>query len=466
MTHWHQVFLYEFRLQFRRKAYRFMTFVVPALVIAAFFGYQLYKNATKSSSDKPTNPVTQDVGNQNKQIGYVDQTPNGLFPAPDSYPEQDCQPTEAELTQLAANPLNLPPDLIKRLSAPYCSRATIHQFNTRQAGIQALKDNQIDALYVIGPSYVQDGKVSQYTNGFSIKNADTDSQLEDYLLSSMLYKVDAQAYEQLYLRLRDPAVIGEHRIAQSGAAQKSNDGQNFVVVYVFALLLMMTVFWGGGYLMQSVVQEKESRVIEILLSSVRPTALLLGKILAMGLLSLLQVGLFAATFVFLASQAGNISESLGNVDVNTTCLLLLPVYFILGFLLFGSLMAVIGAMSMSAREAQNFVAVITLPAMIPLFFMSLFVSDPGGPLPTLLSIFPLTAPMSMIMRLAVGSVPALQLFASLGLLAVVVVLVIGLSGRVFRVNILLMGNTPKLRDIPRLLWSSGEIPKANHHPLR
>jgi ABC-2 type transport system permease protein len=215
--------------------------------------------------------------------------------------------------------------------------------------------------------------------------------------------------------------------------------------------MMLSVFWGGGYLMQSVVQEKESRIIEIILSSVRPTPLLLGKILAMGLLSLLQVATLAGTFILIVSQAGNLSAAVGNVHIGAGTVVVLVVYFLLGFLLFGSLMAAIGALTTSVRESQNLVAVVTLPAAIPYFFLAIFTEEPNGPLAVILSLFPLTAPLSMVMRVSAATVPVFQLVLGVVLLALAVAFAIWLAGRVFRVNVLLMGNMPKLRDIPRLI---------------
>jgi ABC-2 type transport system permease protein len=184
---------------------------------------------------------------------------------------------------------------------------------------------------------------------------------------------------------------------------------------------------------------------------VRPTALLAGKILAMGLLALLQIVALAGTFVFLLSQAGNVFDQLGSIDIDPVSLAIMSVYFVLGFLLFGSFMAAIGALSTSVRESQNFVIVVTLPAAVPFFFLSLFAEEPNGTLALALSMFPLTAPLSMTMRVAITDVPVGQLALSLFLLVLGVMFAIWLAGRLFRVNTLLAGNMPRLRDLPRLL---------------
>ncbi len=114
-------------------------------------------------------------------------------------------------------------------------------------------------------------------------------------------------------------------------------------------------------------------------------------------------------------------------------------------------MAAIGAMSTTARESQNYVTFVTLPAMIPFFAMSVLVEEPNGTLARALSMIPLTAPMSMGMRVAVIEVPAVQLIISLLLLIVSVVFMFWAAARIFRVNVLLSGSMPKLRDIPKLI---------------
>jgi ABC-2 type transport system permease protein len=161
--------------------------------------------------------------------------------------------------------------------------------------------------------------------------------------------------------------------------------------------------------------------------------------------------MLVGTFIFLASQAGDVFESLGDIEIEPVTLALMALYFVLGFLLFGSLMGAVGAVTTTMRESQNLVPLVTLPAAIPFFLLTFFVEEPSSSLAVALSVFPITAPLSMIMRLAVSDVPAGELVLSIGLLVLAVGFVIWLAGRLFRVNILLMGSAPKLRDIPKLI---------------
>ena len=168
--------------------------------------------------------------------------------------------------------------------------------------------------------------------------------------------------------------------------------QSFIVVYVFAIALMLGLFTTNGYLMQSVIEEKETRLIEILISTVRPVQLLAGKILALGLIGLLQIvvwigGIYPDRQVggrrgarSDGQRAGDHRQHSNPVDILPTLLL----YFVLAYFLFAGLYSIVGALSNSLREGPQYAVIFTLPAVLPLYFLSLFTPDagrrdPGGP---------------------------------------------------------------------------------------
>jgi ABC-2 type transport system permease protein len=111
----------------------------------------------------------------------------------------------------------------------------------------------------------------------------------------------------------------------------------------------------------------------------------------------------------------------------------------------------VGAISNSMQEGPQLAVIFTLPAVLPLYFLGLFISSPDGTLPVILSLFPVTAPLAMVMRISATTVPVWQIILSLALLVVMDVLIIWLAGRMFRVQNLLAGQVPKIRDLPKLL---------------
>ena len=451
MTHWGDVFRFELRQLFRRKAYLFITFGVPLLAVLAFYGYRWYQDWNAGGEEAPPADVTPQAAAS--PVGYVDRTPDALFPPPTSYEPVDCTPSKDEIAALSAvgTPSDVRRSAIKRLASPYCARKWVRAYADVEAGLAALDAGEIDALYEIPPDFLRRGEVIVYVGALNIQAMETQTQFEDYLLRSALYHVPPEQYEVLYLRLRDPAFVVEHRVGADGDAEARNEAQAWALVYAFGLLTMLGIMWGGGYLMQSVVQEKESRMVEIVISSVRPLALLAGKVAAMGLGALLQLATLGGALLYLGAHASAVSSALGDIHLGADKIALALVYFVLGFLLFGSLMAVIGALSGSVREAQNFVVVVTLPAAVPFFFLQIFAEEPSGTLPRLLSLFPLTAPLSMVMRLSVSAVPAWEVALSLALLALGIAGAVWLAGRVFRVSVLLAGTPPSWRKLPELL---------------
>jgi ABC-2 type transport system permease protein len=283
-------------------------------------------------------------------------------------------------------------------------------------------------------------------------NLVADALIRELILRQLSQGVDQGVFE----RLVEPAIITQINLQRDASGQTaSNFDTDFLMVYIFAVTLMMSVFMTNGYLMQTVIEEKETRMIEMLVSSMRPTQLLAGKILALGALGLLQVASWLGAVVLLgrlaATDQGGTLAALATLQLDPGRVVLLVVYFVFGYLFFAAAYGIVGAISSSLQEGPQFAVIVTLPAVIPLYFLSLFIASPDAPLPVILSLFPVTAPISMVMRLTLISVPAWQFVVSLGLLGLLDVLMIWLAGRLFRVQSLLAGHSPRWRDLPKLL---------------
>lgn len=411
-----QVFLYELRRNLRRKAYLATTFGVPLIGILLMFGGQFLAGQSFGRSNNPLDPLAGlDLGGI-RSAGYVDET--GRFDDPGD------------------------------LSSVFTSYAD------EASARAALDAGEIDVYYLIPADYLMTGEVTLVMPRLNISQLDSEG-IRRLLLNELAGDVDSP---QLFERLVTPAHFEEIQLQpdQPDSAGRSLDA-SMVVVYLFAIVLLMSLFVTNGYLMQSVIEEKETRLIEILISSLRPVELLTGKILALGLLGLFQMTVWLGSILLVArlGEMGAIASTALALFVNFTLppglLPLLVVYFVLSYLAFASLYSIVGALSNSMREGPQYAAFFTLPAVAPLWFMQVFVTTPNGPLPVALSLFPLTAPLAMTQRLVMTTVPAWQLIVSLALLALTVVATMWLAGRLFRVQTLLAGQPPRLRDLPRLV---------------
>ncbi len=197
-------------------------------------------------------------------------------------------------------------------------------------------------------------------------------------------------------------------------------------------------------MLQSVTKEKENRTIEVLLLSVRPRDLMLGKILGLGVVALLQILVWGGGLLIMSGGSLRAVSALGLPQGFFAWALL---YFALGYLLYASLLGALGALAPSAREGTQFTFLVLSPLFIPLMLNSVLIEAPDSGLTTILSLFPLTAPVTMITRLAAGNVPTEQLLLGLIILAITTYGIIVFSARFFRADTLLSFNALNFKRI-------------------
>lgn len=434
-SHIWQIYAYELRRSLRRKGYLFATFGIPIIVAVLLLGYRAISSATDSADlEEALRPhvgfnLPFDEAMSSSHVGYVDLS--GEFP------------DAGELS-----------DVLTRYADEASAQAA------QAAG-------EISRYYVISEDYLTTGDVTVAIPQFSFEGLDSDI-IRDLILATLTQDAAANANAvdatTLVERLRDPIHINEINLQRPGADQPDGLGTDlqalqtsggaFIVVYGFALMLTISTMTTNGYLMQTVIEEKETRLIEILISTVRPTQLLTGKILALGTLGLLQVGVWLLAGFALIRLAINLdvaAQMLNSIYVPVHIIPLVIVYFLLMYLLFAALFGTIGALSTSMQEGPQYAGLLSIPVMIPLYFTFIFIETPDAALPTILSLIPPMSPLSMVQRLAVTNVPAWQIIVSVSLLALSIVGVLWLAGRLFRVQTLLAGQRPKLREIPRLI---------------
>lgn len=317
----------------------------------------------------------------------------------------------------------------------------------------ALLAKEIDSYFVLPADYVQSGTVLVYGMGGGFSSfvaADTDI-LPQFLIDQMLAgRVDPAIQN----RARTPANIVPVTLDEKGEVNTKGSFNwlgDFVVPYLFSILFIMTIFTTSGFLLQSVSTEKEGRIIEILLSSISPTELLTGKILGLGALGLGQMLFWLGSAAALLSATVAIFAMVGAIKLSLTTVILAVVYFILGYLLFATLMAVAGSMGTTMRESQQISGIFSIGAALPYMAISLVFSNPGSPILVALSYFPLTAPVMMLVRLGFGPVPANQVIISLALLVLGLLFSLWAGAKVFRAGLLMYGKRLGLKDMARAL---------------
>lgn len=268
-------------------------------------------------------------------------------------------------------------------------------------------------------------------------------------------------------RLVDPLDIAE--VDPAGRPAERGPGPAAILFpTLFTVLFVMSIFITSNYLLQSVTEEKESRVVEIVLSSVPALPLMAGKICGLGAAGLSQVLIWLLTALAAltllpalgiggpgatppAGGAGVMGAALGAGGIEPPGPLVLGaalLYFVLGYLAYGALFAAIGAIAPGTREAQQYSGFFGFVAVVPYILSGIFLTDPASPVVSLLVLFPLTAPAAALMVLMLAPEPPwLLVLGSLGLLAAFAVLATIGSARVFRATLLLYGTRPSLARV-------------------
>ncbi len=248
------------------------------------------------------------------------------------------------------------------------------------------------------------------------------------------------------------------RVTKNGATGESGM-VTFFLGYGVALVLYMIILIYGINVMRSVLEEKQTRIIEVLVSSLRPFQLMLGKVVGVGGVGLFQFGIWAATGYlmvhFRAQILGAFHVSAEQVSAVTMpaigagLLAVVAAYFVLGFLLYSALFAVVGASVTADSEAQQAQQPVMMLLVFSLIVSFAALNDPAGQLAVVTSMIPFSSPIIMPVRVATSDVPTSQLALSLAISAVTSVLVVWLSARVYRIGILMYGKRPNLKEMWR-----------------
>jgi ABC-2 type transport system permease protein len=311
-------------------------------------------------------------------------------------------------------------------------------YSDTTAARKALDAGKINAFYIISPDYPNTGQVKLILNNYNMMATSYHSELES-LIDYNLLERNSGLLKAVYQPIK---TLDEESLAESSGALK---GRNQQVTMILVLGILM-VFWSGimgsaSILLNSLTNEKENRVLEILMVSSSSSELLFGKILGLCLIGLFQTCIWMASYSVLLNQSGDTFQLPVNLDLPPAYFTWGVIFFLLGYLLYAALIAGLGALVPNLREASQVSTLMMVPLIVPGFFILPMIDAPNGVLPVVLSLIPFTAPTAMMMRLSMAEVPwwqlALSIFIMIGAAALVVRFVAG----IFRSQTILTGNT-------------------------
>ncbi|MGA2049570.1 MAG: ABC transporter permease [Terracidiphilus sp.] len=270
--------------------------------------------------------------------------------------------------------------------------------------------------------------VSEHLTGGGMKQADADAVLKGVEIESFQVKKDGQLV-------------------------KSNAFASFWKGYVMALLLTMTTMIYGLNVARSIVQEKTSRVFEVMLATVKPSDMLAGKLAGVGAVGLTQIGIWLVAAAVLLGTPMAAAAMTGGYAVHFSWVecVLFPVYFLLGFLLFSSLFAGLAATCETEQELQMYMPLAAAPTWLSFAMIMLIINDSNSFWSVAASLFPPTAPIVMFLRMASQTPPMWQFVVSIGLLVLSIWGTLAVSSRLYRVGILMYGKRATLPELLRWL---------------
>jgi ABC-2 type transport system permease protein len=249
-----------------------------------------------------------------------------------------------------------------------------------------------------------------------------------------------------------PVDMQTNEISGEGGSTKKGFQEAYLGTFMFVMILFMTLLLYGIATMRGILEEKSSRVMEVLLGSVTPAEMMTGKIFGIGLVGLTQVAIYAATAgavrIYLSTQGR--SEMAGILSSFTPGkMAFFLVFFVLGYFMYTALFACIGAVCNSEQEAQNLQSPVTMCLMLPMVATIFFVGQPDSTISVIVSLIPIFTPMVMFMRICVQTPPAWQIALSIALTIGATWLMFRGAAKVFRIGILMYGKRPTIPEILR-----------------
>jgi ABC-2 type transport system permease protein len=402
----------EFTSIVGRRSFWLSLFLIPTISFLVLVTVSYFQKTSAGDSKKP-DPLTQLIAPSSGPAleGYVDLS--GLIRA-------------------------LPPDLAPRLQ----------KYPSQAAAETALQQGKIKAFYVVGQDYLQKGSITYVRPDFNPLAGLGQATVIQQALTYNLLNGDLALAE----RIAQPLNL-EVEYLSSQPARDPGNMLTFFLPYVVTLLFYMVILESASLMLSSVTREKQTRMLEILMTSVTPTQLLTGKFIALGLVGLLQTVFWSAAGYGILQFSGQTFNLAASFQLPPSILVWGVVYFLLGYAIYASLMAGLGALVPNLREASQATTVLMIPMMVPLMLISAIIAKPNGLLSIILSLFPLTGPVTMMARLAAGTVPIWQLIASVILFTATAYAILRAAASLFRAQNLLSGQNFKFRLLFKALAS-------------
>ena len=312
--------------------------------------------------------------------------------------------------------------------------------DSEKGAIDSILSKQIDGYMVIPRTVVDTGQVRYFSQ--SLSNIKIYTSLRRTLNQLVIEQrmLDQDIDISLVGELSRKIAFETYEIDELGDTSEGDELSSFLIPYLFLTILFMTVFMSGQLLLRSVMEERTSRTIEILLSSVTPDEIMKGKILGLGALGMVQMVFYLIVGLSITHYKGWASIELSHIPSYL-------IFFITGYLFYAAIYAAMGTFFTSEQEAQQSSGLISIIAVLPMVFASYFITNPGSTFTIGITYVPPLTPFMMIIRLGTGTVELNEIIYATILMVISCWFMLRLSGKIFRTAILLYGKKITLKEV-------------------
>jgi ABC-2 type transport system permease protein len=314
-------------------------------------------------------------------------------------------------------------------------------------------DKEVDAWIRITPEALT-GEPVEY-HGRSTSNFMTQEVLEDRLTEAVrrVRLADAGYDPDKVGKLSENVDLRTIRVSKEGSRAEGGAG-GFLFAYILFFMLFLSLLIWGQQVMNGILEEKGSRAVEVIISTVKPFELMMGKLTGICLVGLTQFAIWLGTMVVLSapgmvSSLGKMPDDLQIPTLSPLVALQFLLFFVLGFFVYASFYAALGAAFNSLQEAQQVAGTMGILFAIPAILMPMIINAPSSTLSTVVSLIPLFSPVLMPLRIVTEMPPVWQIAAAYVLTTAFLVLMVWLCGRIYRIGILMYGKKPTIPELLR-----------------
>ena len=384
-----------------RKSFIIFAFVIPVLAVFVFFiihQIRAVKPSGSSSGEK------KEASGKLQTEGYIDYA--GLIRAiPDSFPPNILLP-----------------------------------FPDEQSAREAMRSKTIHAYYIIPEDFIETGNLIYVNPDFNLISSGKQTWIMRRTLSANLLDNDPETIQ----KFNNVMNVKERALAPSQVPDTQKP-EHFIIPYATSLIFVIVLLSSSSLLLYSISEEKTNRVMEILLSSITPRQILTGKILGLGILGLIQGATWVGSAIIILFLLGNTSTIPLTSLVTPMLFVWILLFFILGYFVYASLMAGLGALVPNMKEASQATILVIWPIVVSISISRYLILNPHGSVSTFLSLFPLTSPVVMLMRVVIGGFPWWQPLLAVAILILTILLILRAVSRMFHAVSLLSGQSFSIR---------------------